>query len=161
MLLNSVREGRYRSIFYQSHTRVLNSLPEDQNKSTFNYRHTREKKQLDQGWGCGSVGTASPTQVRFPGAVRDFSPRVNFQCRLSYVCLCTPPCAIACINICMHVKDPVVHVSVRWIMKTLKHPTCTVHRLGSATLSQLAFSEEGNPNFPREKILSGQCSCKK
>ena len=25
-----------------------------------------------------------PTQVRFPGAARDFSPRVNFQCRLSY-----------------------------------------------------------------------------
>ena len=24
------------------------------------------------------------TQVRFPGAARDFSPRVNFQCRLSF-----------------------------------------------------------------------------
>ena len=23
-------------------------------------------------------------QVRFPGAARDFSPRVNFQCRVSY-----------------------------------------------------------------------------
>ena len=62
-----------------------------------------------------------PTQVRFPGAVRYFSPRNNFQCRLSYG-VCTPPCAIACIYICAHVKDPVVHVRVRWVMETLKHP---------------------------------------
>ena len=59
-------------------------------------------------------------QVRFPGAVRDFSPRVNFQCRLSFS-VCTPTCAIACINICAHVKDPVVHVRVQWIMETLKN----------------------------------------
>ena len=37
-----------------------------------------------------------------------------------------PPRAIACINTCVHVKDPVVHVRVRWIMETLKHPACTV-----------------------------------
>ena len=66
-----------------------------------------------------------PTQVRFPGAARDFSPTVNFQCRLSYD-VRTPPCATACINICAHVKDPVVHVRLRWIMETLKHPACTV-----------------------------------
>ena len=30
------------------------------------------------------------------------------------------------VNICAHVKDPVVHVRVRWIMETLKHPACTV-----------------------------------
>ena len=36
-------------------------------------------------------------------------------------------------------------------METLKHPACTVRRLGSATLSQLTFSEEGNPNLPSEK----------
>ena len=35
--------------------------------------------------------TVTPlTQVRFPGAARDFSPGVNFQCRLSYVCPYTP-----------------------------------------------------------------------
>ena len=66
-----------------------------------------------------------PMQVRFPGAAKDFSPRVNFQCRLSYG-VCTPPCAITCIDICAHVKDPVVHVRVWWIMETLKHPACTV-----------------------------------
>ena len=31
-------------------------------------------------------------QVRFPSAARDFSPRVKFQCRLSYMCLYTPMC---------------------------------------------------------------------
>ena len=66
-----------------------------------------------------------PTQVRFPGAAREFSPKVNFQCRLSYG-VRTPPCAIACIYIRAHVKDPIVHVRVRWIMETLKHPACTV-----------------------------------
>ena len=31
-----------------------------------------------------------------------------------------PGCAIAYINICVHVKDPVVYVRVRWIMDALK-----------------------------------------
>ena len=35
-------------------------------------------------------------------------------------------CTITCINICAHVKGPVVHVRVGWIMETLKHPACTV-----------------------------------
>ena len=63
--------------------------------------------------------TGTPlAQVQFPGAARDFSPRVNFQCRLSYG-VSTPPCAIARINICACVKDLVVHVIVWWIMETL------------------------------------------
>ena len=66
-----------------------------------------------------------PTQVRFPGAARNLSPRVNFQRRLSYG-VRTPPCAMACINIYAHVEDPVVHVRVRWIMETVNHPACTV-----------------------------------
>ena len=70
--------------------------------------------------------TGTPlTQVRFPGAVRDFSPRVNFRCRLSYG-VRTTQCAIACSNVCAHGKDPVVHVRVRWIMETLKCLECTV-----------------------------------
>ena len=69
--------------------------------------------------------TGTPlTQVRFPGAAREFSPRVNFQCRLSYD-VRTSPCAIACIYICAHVKDLVVHVRDRWILETLKHSACT------------------------------------
>ena len=83
------------------------------------------------GWGCSSIrwlehrtGT-SPAQVRFPVAARDFSLRVNFQCRLSYG-VRTPPRAIACIYICAHVKDPVTRVRVRWIMETLIHPESIV-----------------------------------
>ena len=59
-----------------------------------------------------------PMQVRFPGAARNFSPRVNFQCGLSYG-VRTPPCAIACIYIRVRVKDPEVRVRVWWIMETL------------------------------------------
>ena len=36
--------------------------------------------------------TPSLMQARFPGATRDFSPRANFQCWLSYLCLHTPMC---------------------------------------------------------------------
>ena len=35
-----------------------------------------------------------------------------------------PPCPIACINICAHVKDPVVHVRVQWIRD--QHPAYTI-----------------------------------
>ena len=59
-----------------------------------------------------------PTQVRFPGAAMDFSSRVNFECGLSYG-VHKAPCAISRIYTCEHVK---VHVRVRWIMETLKHP---------------------------------------
>ena len=87
----------------------------------------------------------SLTQVLFLSAARDFSPRVSFQGRLSYVC----PYAPVCINICVHVKDPVGHVRVCWINETLKHPAHTVGWV--ARLLQLAFPGESNLNFPWEK----------
>ena len=60
--------------------------------------------------------TVTPlTQVRFPGAARDFLLRVIFQCRLSFG-VRTFPRAIVCFNICAYDKDPVVCVRVRWIM---------------------------------------------
>ena len=40
--------------------------------------------------------------------------------------VCTPQCAIICINICVHIEDPVVHVRVQWIVETLKRQACTV-----------------------------------
>ena len=50
-----------------------------------------------KGWGCRSVvehRTATPlTQIWFPGAAWDFSPRVNFQRRLFFWCLYTPLCS--------------------------------------------------------------------
>ena len=66
-----------------------------------------------------------PTQVRFPGVARDFSSRVNFQCRLSYG-VHTLLCAILRVYIFAYVKDTVVHVRVWSITETLKHPACTV-----------------------------------
>ena len=67
-------------------------------------------------------------QVKFPGAAKDFLPRVSFQCRLFFG-VRTPPCAVACINICGHGKDPVVHVRVRWfrrIMASQTYPARTI-----------------------------------
>ena len=95
-----------------------------------------------------------PTQVRIPGAERDFFPQVNFQCRLSHA-VRTPPRAIACINICVHVKDPTS--PCQSLVDYGNNKTPGMHsRLGSATLLQLAFPGEGNPNFPL-----GLYSCKK
>ena len=88
-------------------------------------------------------------QVRFPGAAREFS---TFGIR-------TPPCAIACIYICVRVKDPVVHVRVRWIMETLKHLACTVGWV--AQLCSSWRSPGKQPEFPLGEIPMGQYSGKK
>ena len=59
-------------------------------------------------------------QVRFPGAARDFSPRVNFQCRLSPTVSVHPSVQSQALT------------SVRTLkicpcqMETLKRPACTV-----------------------------------
>ena len=95
------------------------------------------------GWRCrgGDVEHRidSPlTQIRFPGAARDFSPKVTFQCRLSNG-VRTPPCAIACIYTCAHVIDSVIQVRIRWIIEPLKHPACIVgwaERLSPVTATQ-------------------------
>ena len=99
-----------------------------------------------------------PALVRFPGAARDFFLRVNFPCRLSYG-VRTPPCAIACIYVCAHVKDPVDHVRVRWIMETLKHPAYTLGWV--ARLCRSWLSRGRQPQFPMVGIPLGQYSCKK
>ena len=95
-------------------------------------------------WGCSSVGRVldrhSTDAGSSPGVAKDFSPRVNFQYRLSYG-VRTPSCGIACIYIYAHVKDStVVHVRVQWIMKTLKHLACTVSLI--ARLCRIWFSPE-------------------
>ena len=46
------------------------------------------------------------TRARVPGAARDFSPGVYFFSADSLMVSVQPPCAIACINICAHVKNP-------------------------------------------------------
>ena len=54
-----------------------------------------------------------------------FLPESTFSAD-SLTCVRPLPCAIACIDFCAHVKDPVVRVRVRWIMETVKHPARTV-----------------------------------
>ena len=72
------------------------------------------------------------TRVRLRGVTRDFSPRVNFRCRLS-CCSHTAQCDIACINICLHVKitDTGSHTIV-WTHEKILH---TLAGVGSAALA--------------------------
>ena len=81
-------------------------------------------------------------QVQFPGAARDFSPKVNFQCRLSYS-VHTPLGATARTIICAHIKDPEIHARLRvWsIMEKLKHPACTVGWVVQLCCSWLSLRE--------------------
>ena len=100
------------------------------------------------GWGCSSVGRAWNQQAAgagsIPHAANDFSARVNFQYRLSYG-VGAPSCAIACINICAHVKDLVVHVRVRWIIENTK-------------IVAAGFRRGKQPKFPTEEVPIGQYS---
>ena len=57
----------------------------------------------------------------------------------------------------MRVKDHVVHVRVRKHEKT-QHALHMELGLGSATLLQLAFLDENDPNLPWEKFPLGQQS---
>ena len=61
-----------------------------------------------------------------------------------------PLCAIACIYIGVHVQDPVSPHQSSVDYENIKTPSMH-RRLGSATLSQLAFPWESNPNFRWEK----------
>ena len=129
-----------------------------------NENDTLRSRLTRSGWGCSSVGRASDrhaTDARFDSPVRqrDFSPRVNFQCRLYYG-VRTPPYAIACINICAHVKGPVVHVRSSVDYGNTKTPSMHL-RLGDVTLPQLAFPEESYPNFPWEKTASSRRTAKR
>ena len=111
--------------------------------------------------GCSSLvehRTVTPlTQVRFPGAARDFPFRVNFRCRLSYG-VRTPPCAIACIYIYVDVKDPVVHDGVRWIMETLKHPAYTLGWVARLCCSWLSPEQATRTSHGRNPIGTVQKS---
>ena len=94
--------------------------------------------------GCGgsSVGRASDrhaadTGFDYPAQQEIFLPGSSFRAD-SLTCVRTPPCAIACINVCAHVEDPLVHVRVRWIMETLKHSAFTLGRVARLCRSWLS-----------------------
>ena len=85
--------------------------------------------------GCSSIGRASDRHAADAGSIRRCGKGFFSQSQLSVQTLLRcphpppSPCAIACINICAHVKDPRVHVKVRGITETLKHPAHTVGRV--------------------------------
>ena len=105
------------------------------------------------GMECGSVQIASDRHAADAGPIprhgKGFSSQSQLQCRLSFG-VRTLSYASACINICVHVKDPVVHVTVRWIMETIKHPACTVHWVARLCRSWLSPGKS-NPIFPWEE----------
>ena len=72
----------------------------------------------------------------------------------------TPSCAIACICICAHLKDPVVHVRVRSITETLKKKQ-HAPQVGLCDSVAAGFPRGRQPEFPIGDIPLGQCSCKK
>ena len=90
-------------------------------------------------------------QVRFPNVARDFSLRVNFQCRHSYG-VRTPLCPITCIYICALVKDPVVHGRVLWIIETLQHLLCTVGWAAQLCRSWLSLGKATWISYGRNPI---------
>ena len=74
-----------------------------------------------------AVGGASDRHTADAGSIPRCGKELFSQSQLSVQTLVRiPPCAITCINMCAHVKDPVVHIRVRWIMETRNHPGCTV-----------------------------------
>ena len=54
-----------------------------------------------------------PTQVRFPGAAQGIFLLESTFSADSLTVSVYPPCAIARTYVCVHVKDPVIHVGVR------------------------------------------------
>ena len=82
--------------------------------------------------GCSSVGRASDRHAADAGS--------NPRCGKGFFCpesafsadsltrVRTHPCAMARINICAHVKNPVVHVRVLWIMARQTYPARTIPR---------------------------------
>ena len=110
------------------------------------------------GWGCRSVGRALDGLAAGAGLSPRYSKGFFFRSQLplqTLLCVSVPPPfslpsrAIAYMNISAGVKDPVDHVSsVDYRNAETPSMLC---RLGSATLSPLAFLGESNPNFLWEK----------
>ena len=75
-----------------------------------------------RGWDVAQLVRASDRHAADAGSIPRCGKGFFSQSQLSVQTLLRvsvhPQCAIACINICAHVKDPVVHVRVRWIMET-------------------------------------------
>ena len=81
------------------------------------------------GWVVALLVRASDLHTANAGSIpccgKGFFSQSQLSVQTLLRCLYTPV-HIACIYVCGHVKDPVVHVRVGWIMATQKHPACTI-----------------------------------
>ena len=102
---------------------------------------------------AGSIprcGEAFPSQ-------RQLSVQTLFQC--PYPLPLPPPrCAIACINICVHVKDPVDHIRVRWIMATHTH-IYQARTIGTKIHNQLNDCGRSTESKSRRRTIAVTQSC--
>ena len=110
------------------------------------------------GQGCISVGRATDRHAAETGMIPRCSKGFFFQDQLSVQtllpCVRTPPYAVACTNVRAHVKDPVVHVRVRWIIDTVKHPVCCRRWLYAGKASRI--SRGRNPNGKIQSLKKNQ-----
>ena len=91
---------------------------------------------------------ASLMQVQFPGMGGDFPPsQLSVQTLLRSVV--HPQVQLHALTAVLVLEDRVVHVRVPWIMKTIKHPACTMGWV--VQLSQLAFPGESKLNYLQEE----------
>ena len=85
--------------------------------------------ECSSGEGCSVLGSTVPARCwhrfNFPVQQGILFPESTFSAD-SVMVPVHPPCAITCVNICVHIKGPVARVRVRWIVGTLKHPACTI-----------------------------------
>ena len=84
------------------------------------------------GWGYSSVGRASDWHAADAGSITRCG-KSTFSADSLTVSV-HPPCAVACISICAHVKDPVVRVRVRWIVATQNIPSIPYKRQGCSSV---------------------------
>ena len=125
------------------------------------YQLCHRLRRPPKGWGCSAVGRASDRHAAEAGSIPRCGKGFFSPSQLSVQTLTVsvhPPCAVACIYVCAHVKDPVVHVRARWITETLKHPACTVGRWRDSVAA--GFHWAWQPVFPMGEMPLGQYSCK-
>ena len=79
-------------------------------------------------WGCSLVSRASDWHAFDAGWIpwcgKGFFSQSAFSA--DSLTVSVHLCVQLHVFTCAHVKDPVIHVRVWWIMETLKHPACTV-----------------------------------
>ena len=110
------------------------------------------RKGYPKEWVCSTDGSALDSHSADAGSIPRCSREFSSQSQLSVQTLLWCPYhphMQSRASTSMHTKDDVDHVRGQWIMGNTKASSMH-HRLGSMTLSELAFPRECNLNFPWE-----------